>query len=300
MGIDAPPVRYFPIDPSPYRMKAGLHAFGTDFGNGAADRQFFQHDREAGAYAAAKERTRRGRAGVLAQGPPHQRAHEAVLAWIHATWNEEHPERPLPPLHPTRTSGLPITNSTAPDAESYGTAYAQISSLIQEDLTVLHRPAKGEESAIAVFVDFPSGWRPESIVGATFARIHAPVPGFADDDAQARAMTSSMIDRGPYVRFVWTLSADDALDHHPEDGGRRPWTGATRAWLRVERQVTVPFPTENASLFLIRTYLYPFEDLSPGERGRLRGAVDAMPADIARYKGLEGEARHVALRLLLD
>ena len=52
-----------------------------------------------------------------------------------------------------------------------------------------------------------------------------------------------MIERGPYVRFVWTLSADDCLDHHPEEGNRLPWDSHQgRGWLRVERQVTVPFP----------------------------------------------------------
>lgn len=283
MGVEAPPARYFPIDASPYRMKAGLMPFGTDFGNPTVDDQFFQRDREAPRYRAAKRSVSPNRSGVRVDSDDDERAHRGVLEWIRTTWAAEHPEAPLPDA-----------------ADSRRDDYARIAAHVQEDFAVLCRDASGRERVVAVFVDFPSGWRPERILGATFAEIHGPVPGFADDEAQARSMASSMIDRGPYVRFVWTLSADDALDHHPEEGGRRAWRDAQRAWLRVERQVTVPFAAESATLFLIRTYLYPFEELSARERADLRRAVATMPTDVARYKALAGEPRDVALRLLMD
>src|SRR5690606_26993933 len=81
------------------------------------------------------------------------------------------------------------------------------------------REAKGDR-AIGVSVCLPSGWRPESTYGASFAAIHAPVPDFADDQRAAASMVDSMIERGPYLRFVWTVAADDELDHHPEHGRR--------------------------------------------------------------------------------
>lgn len=264
-------------------MKAGLRPFGTDFGNADVDRQFFQLDSEATRYREAKRRTPATRSDVVANTTAETRAHTTVLEWIHTTWNEEHSDDPLPSL-----------------PSSPQDAYAAVARHVQEDLTVLAREGEGPEAAIAVFVDFPSGWRPERILGTTFAEIHGPVPGFAEDAEQAHSMVASMIDRGPYVRFVWTLSADDALDHHPEEGGRRAWSDAERAWLRVERQVTVPFPSVGASLFLIRTYVYPFEDLTREERAQLREAVRAMPPEVAQYKALEGEPREVAERLLMD
>lgn len=278
----APP-RYFPVEASPYRMKSGLRPFGTDFGNGAVDGHFFQIDDEADRYRSAKRHTPKGRTGVRASTPAEGHAHAAVLDWIRATWNEEHPDDTLPPL-PHRLHD----------------AYEAVSRHAQEDLAVLFREADTTGVAIAVFVDFPSGWRPERILGTSFTEIHDPVPDFAHDPGQVDSMVTSMIHRGPYVRFVWTLSADDALDHHPEEGGRQPWTNAARGWLRVERQVTVPFPSVRASLFLIRTYLYPFERLTLEERTQLRDAIRAMPGAIARYKSLEGQPRAVAQRLLVD
>ena len=101
-------------------------------------------------------------------------------------------------------------------------------------------------------------------------------------------MLSAMIDRGPYLRFVWTLCADDLLDHHPDQRARRSWGDAERGWLRIERQVTVGFPAVRASLFLIRTYLRPFDSLESGERSTLRAAIAAMPEALRRYKGILG------------
>jgi dimethylamine monooxygenase subunit A len=281
-----PPARYFPVRRAPLRMEAGLRRFGTDFGNGRADALYFQRDREEARYLAAKAATPPGRHGVLARSEAERRVHDRVQEWMHAQLALEHPEIA---------------------AGSDGT-YAGLAARVQEDFAVLHRPPREGreeheadaplESAIAMFVSIPSGWRPERLLGASFRTIHGPVPSFADVDAQSASMVASMIERGPYVRFVWTISADDHLDHHPEEGRRAPWSRDGAGWLRVERQVTVPFPAESASLFLIRVYLRSFAELSSEERATLAAALAAMPDEVARYKGLAGERREIALSLL--
>jgi hypothetical protein len=258
-------------------MEAGLSRLGTDFGNGVRDRLYFQVDHERERYLAAKRAVRAERHAVLARNAAELEVHGRVLEWIRATFRSEHGAH-----CPT---GIPRD-------------YAGLALLLQEDLTVLHRPAPGGEAAIAVNVSFPSGWRPERIVGATFPGIHAPVPDFAEADAQSRSMVASMVERGPYVRFVWTITADSHLDHHPEEGRRDPWRAGGPGYLRVERQVTVPFPEVSAALFLIRTYLYAFDALPPADRSTLAAALIAMPVDIRRYKGLEGPPIATALKLL--
>jgi hypothetical protein len=258
-------------------MEAGLQRFGTDFGNRERDHLYFQVDREVDAYLAAKRAIRGERHSVLARDEAERAAHRRVLAWMRDTLGSEHRSR--------FAGALPAD-------------YAELSLLVQEDFAVVHRSAPDAESAIAVQVSFPSGWRPERIVGATFRAIHGPVPEFADQEAQARSMVASMIERGPYVRFVWTVTADSHLDHHPEEGRREPWSARGRGFLRVERQVTVPFPDVAASLFLIRTYLYPFESLTDEERRILRSSLETMPPEILRYKGLSGAPRDTALALL--
>lgn len=271
-----PPARYFPVRPRPYRMEAGLVPFGRDFGNGPRDRLYFQVDDELDRYRRARREVGTRRHRLLEGGRARRACHEAVLAWMSAVLQREHPDL---------AGGTP---------RSYGA----LAAAVQEDFAVLRRRPDGRSEAVAVFVSFPSGWRPEAIGGADFARIHEPVPGFAENPAAAASMVTAMIERGPYVRFVWTVTADDRLDHHPDTSRRVAWADATQGWLRVERQVTVPFPAVGAALFLIRTYLYPFGSLGAGERRVLAAALEQMPPEIARYKGLAGEAGSIARRLL--
>ena len=190
--------------------------------------------------------------------------------------------------HPALPIGSPIDDPCR--------ALAIVAEAVQEDFAVIRRDREaGDEQAIALFVAFPSGWRPDRLLGASFRKIHGPVPRFADREEQARSMVASMIERGPYVRFVWTIAADDHLDHHPAARRRPPWTKATRGWLRVERQVTVPFPDGQASLFLIRTYLYPFDELRDDRRATLARALAALSEPVARYKRLDERAIRIAI-----
>lgn len=267
------PARYFPVVPEPLRMQAGLIRFGTDFGNGEADRRFFQVDDERPRYLAAKRATPPERHVIAGDDDAAISARRAALAWMRETLAAEAPE---------------VLREADADRDARDDLDA-IARAVQEDLAVMALATEGEPSdarAVALDVRFPSGWRPERLAGASFARIHAPVPGFAKDDRAARSMVASMVGRGPYVRFVWTLSADDGLDHHPESGLRRGWEGATHGWLRVERQLTVPLPAASASVFLIRTYLYDLASLSAEQRDVLREALRAMPEDVRAYKKL--------------
>lgn len=278
------PARYFPVDAGPLRMQAGLQRFPVELGNGPADRRFFQRDDEHPRYVAAKAKlVARGdaagrRHAVSRADRGEDRAHAAVLTWIDATLARELEAPPLSPEAPLSAYDLRLRD-------------------LQEDAAVIYRDPSGHERAILVSVYFPSGWRPETILGASFASIHAPVPDFADHPKAAVSMVRAMIERGPYLRFVWTVCADDELDHHPEHGRRTPWSAATGGFLRVERQLTIPFPEVDASLFLIRTYLYPFASLDGAQRSILARAVAAMPTTIRRYKGLEGHEATIA-RLL--
>lgn len=271
------PAFYFPVRQTPFRFQAGLMPFGSDFGNGAVERLYFQVDSQRDFYIAEKKRVPAARHHRLDRNDSEERAHARVLAWIRRTLAAEHPQRFAEPP----------------------ASYRAIAAEVQEDLVVLHRDAEGRDAAILVDVSFPSDWRPERIVGTDFRFIHGPVPGFADAQAQARSMVTAMIERGPYVRFVWTLKTDAILDHHPDQGPYLPWQEAEEGFLRVERQLTVPFTDVGASLFLIRTYIYPFADLSPERRDLLARAVRDMPDEAARYKGI-GAARPIVLSLLAN
>jgi hypothetical protein len=263
------PARYFPVKDTPLRMEAGLLRHGSDLGNGAADRLFFQVDDQLERYRVAKRAAPAARHAILARDDAERAIQTAALDWLRATLTREHPE---------------LLGELGSHATSAG--FAELVELVQEDVVVLRRLPDGGSAAIAVHVSIPSGWRPERIHGADFGAIHEPVPDFAKHPQAERSMVDAMVERGPYVRFVWTVSADDHLDHHPEEGRREPWRAGGSGFLRVERQTTVPLPEHAASLFLIRVYLTPFSDLTAEQRATLARALDVMPAPVAAYKGL--------------
>lgn len=257
-------------------MSAGLFRFGADFGNGEADAQFFQRDRTAPSYRHQKLEIFRRRPQRLsfATDEPAQAFQRAAYSWMGQTLLQEHPE-----LSP------PIPSEVGERGDRLPQCFQDLSLAVQEDFTLMMREAAGDR-LVLLSVCFPSGWCPEKLLGASFRQIHATVPDFGAVAAKSAQLIAGIVERGPYVRFVWTITADAVLDHHPEQSPRRSFEGATSGYLRVERQVTVPFPEYRGSLFLIRTYLYPFAELDPVQRAVLREAVRLLPDSIRAYKGL--------------
>jgi hypothetical protein len=268
---------YFPVKPEPLRMQPGLFRFGTDFGNGADDQRYFPRDDTSARYLSEKARVLAafpGRNARVPSTPEHERCLEAATRWFVQALAQE---------------GLEAAARTPLE---------RLGEELVEDFVVLQRDDAGADRAVCVNACFPSGWRPEQLLGQSFAQIHGAIPGITSLLSKSRSLVDAMVERGPYVRFVWTISADDELDHHPEQGRRAAWSpGTARGYLRVERQTTVPLPEVDASIFLIRTYLYGFDELPPAERATLATALLQMPAEILRYKRLQA-ALPRALELL--
>lgn len=258
-------------------MQAGLHRFGTDFGNGEADQRFFPVDDDTPRYLAEKARVLREhpeRSLGDVREPADEAALAAAEAWLTSTLASER--------------GAPASASTL----------TELGREVSEDFAVLRLQSSGIDRVVWVHACFPSGWRPEHVVGQSFVQVHATIPAFEAVAAKSASLVSAMVSKGPYVRFVWTITADAELDHHPEQGRRRAWSDETsRAFLRVERQITVPLPSAAACVFLIRTYLYGFDELGLEQRALLSSALQQMPGDVARYKRLTG-ALPRALELL--
>lgn len=271
--------RYFPISARPLTMAAGLHRFGADFGQGARDQQYFQLDEERPRYLADKRRAPLERRvfGTHARDASGATALAAALAWMRATLAREAPD-------------------VLRDCEQDRAAADELDALarnLQEDFCVLEAGESYAGRAALIDVRFPSGWRPERLRDASFERIHAPVPGFPGSALAASSMVQAMVERGPFVRFVWTLCPVDRLDQHPER--RSSWDQAAGVWLRVERQISVPLPAARASLFLIRVYHYALAQLSEAQRARTLDALAQMPEPIRAYKGLPSPTRLAAL-----
>ena len=263
-----PQAKYFPVQQGGLTMRAGLFRHGTDFGNGERDAQYFQRDEGTPAALTNK-------AAVLEKHP--QRfgwieerrtlsALQPVLGWMQERVHAE-------------VGPCPFTQSEAP------AGFGELGRWVAEDFVVMQRRRSGEERCALAHVCAPSGWRPETIIGRSFLQIHDPVPEFGALRRTSEAVVRALFERGPYVRFVWTLTPDASLDHHP-DFHTANWSDAQNGYLRVERQISVPFAPEQLSLFLIRTYLYPLEGLETTQREVIRSALEGTSDAVLEYKGL--------------
>lgn len=271
--------RYFPITSRPLRMSAGLQRFGADFGQAERDREFFHVDGERARYLVAKRQAPAERRVFGTDDAASRTARKAALAWMRETLARESPD---------------VLVSAAHDRDARDEFDALARSL-QEDFCVLGAGEGCVGRAALIDVRFPSGWRPERLRDASFLATHAPVPGFPGDAQAAQSMVRTMVERGPFVRFVWTLSPDARLDRHPDLTNTASWQRPEGVFLRVERQVTVPLTAAKASLFLIRVYVYPFGELTADEQARTLAALSAMPDEIRAYKHLPHASEVTAL-----
>jgi len=136
-------------------------------------------------------------------------------------------------------------------------------------------------------VAFPSGWRPEEKLGQSMLEIHTPVAENQALQRSARALSEAMQSKGPFVRYVWTLSGSGALSRDPGEDSFMNISNAGQLWFRCERQITVPL-FEQGSLFLIRVFVEPLHETLAvaGRRDRLMQSLASMSDAVLAYKGI--------------
>ena len=147
---------------------------------------------------------------------------------------------------------------------------------IQEDIAVMK-----DGRLIAAHIMFPSGWAPETKRGKSFAELHEPVANNGALLASAQSMIDTMC-RITIHRYVWGLSYNPALSHHPkyEKESRGP-----DLHFRWEHQISFPL-REMASCFLIDVRMKPFMEMSKFDRARILESVNSMTPEMLEYKKL--------------
>lgn len=306
---------YFPLMNGRYEVKPGMLPFGSDLGNGEADKQVFQIAQNFHHYRQAKLLARGERLSKYYQTCNYtQVVAEAIARLMIERLIKEHPQHfEFQQTANTRKFHSHLTQETlyfnsnwelervsAQDSSvvpAYTSTLDALAAQIQEDLSVICRHADGSNWLSAVHLCYPNHWSAEEKIGRDFATIHAPVPGMEKINRRADAIVNTMIAREPTVRFAWGLSTDTRLNHHPEPPphvsasrwqGRKFDLKSPRLYLRIERQVIWGLPEYDAALFTIRTY---FRDCSLIKqdsvlRSQLYAAIESMTAESVIYKGL--------------
>ena len=176
---------------------------------------------------------------------------------------------------------------------------------VQEDLVLIGpaRPAEeaGEAAAAGrvawLQVAFPSGWDPGAMAGASFERLHAPVPHAGPLRRAAPALVSAMLTKGPFVRYVWGLAPDGDRSRHPRRARPLPpGLPLERAWLRVERQTTLPLPDLGFALFAIAVHVTRLPQVlqAPERCAAFAAAIASLDPATKRYKGVPWSSEAVA------
>ena len=151
----------------------------------------------------------------------------------------------------------------------------------QEDFVVWAPNIKGDLSAQVISVCFPSGWAPEEKINKTFTEIHEPVADNQMLQQAAPHIAKMLIQKGPFIRHVWTVTNSEKLSRHPKIS--QPWSNETvnQMYYRVERQTTLPLG--DMALFFIRVYVVP---LLTVDVNRIKESIFTMSDAVLQYKNL--------------
>ena len=147
---------------------------------------------------------------------------------------------------------------------------AVLGALVQEDLCLLMR--RGDEHVlVGAVLCFPASWTLAEKFLRPLVRIHAPVPGYAQDLGRR---VQRMFDAVRPGQTLWRANAlwyDSAELHSPRrEGAPRVATSAAPPFLRSERQCILKLESSGAAVFSIHTYMM--------ERARVEHLFGPAPA----------------------
>ena len=306
---------YFPIDRAVYEVAPGLKPLGFDFGNGSHDHHIFQIGENFREYRTNKILCRNERLSkyyLQRNFSPERQQHLTQL--MIEVLLRDHSEifslngRQLTCRH---TNDLIEFNedwtlksfTASPDDSAQITtpvvdSIDALSMQVQEDITVICRNSDRKDHLGLIHLCSPSHWAAEDKIGMSFYQIHAPIPGIEKINKIAENMVEAMINKGPFVRFIWSFVTDKRLNHHtvaPPDWDAARWKGRSFSlsqeepfYFRVERQVVYGMPAVDASLFTIRISFINGREIKnhPHWREQLLGALGSMTPESRHYKGV--------------
>ena len=154
---------------------------------------------------------------------------------------------------------------------------------IQEDIAI-HRISDTTDWLAATHICYPSGWSPEEKIGKTFNEIHAPIPGM--NLSNSRKLVETMVNHGPFERYVWGLVYENELNYHPNIVRNKFNLLNPVIFAKIERQITYGFPEHNAVLFILKQYLIPEQDI---DKELILKALLSMTPKQRVYKGISDD-----------
>ncbi len=146
-------------------------------------------------------------------------------------------------------------------------------------------------------VCFPSSWNLQESTGKTLDEVHGVVPGLQEKIGDRINRFLQRLPKGQaFLRENWGLTLTGDLNYHPKLN--RPAieneVPLDEIFLRIEHQSFLRLPS--GILMGIRIEPVSIQQVvtkAPETARRLAGQLDTMPAEVARYKGLESAIRWI-------
>lgn len=165
---------------------------------------------------------------------------------------------------------------------------------VADDLVVMLPDQRGRYRLVAASLCSPSDWRLEEKLGLTMAEVHGPIPRLNTEIGEQidRFFARLPSDRA-VQRFNWSIVP------HPNYLSRDHWDVSDETdelWYRAERQSLRRLPETGAIAFTIRVHICNLKSLAAFDSAleSLWQAVEAAPADLQGYKGLDALAPAIA------
>ena len=275
---------YTPFDESPYRLAMGLMPLTAE--------AWIEIDRHYNRYLAEKRRLLAERPEeVFAALPEAATASDELLDLLAAHLTTVFPDL----FHREDNSLVNLESGERFDLHGDLHPLDLAGRLVQEDLCLMQPGSEGYRLTAASLC-FPTRWRLHEKLGHPMARIHTPVPFYAEKlERPVDRFFERMKPDKPVWRLNWSLTDDPELfqptgHSRPDvDLGISSKNAGTRVFFRVERQTLRRLPVTGAICFGIRVYQNPLSDIrgEPDLAARLAAAVRQLPEDVLLYKSVK-------------
>lgn len=304
---------YFPIERGLYEVAAGLRPLGFDFGNPHYDSKIFHIAEDFPLYRQNMLECRDERLSkyFCLHNISEERIQTLTKFLVHRLVLE-YPEIFSFSEHTLfcKHTGDTLKFSDNYDlvsfksSETFNTPVLHpidaLSLQVPEDLAYVCRDLETSKDHLGLLhLCTPSHWAAEDKIGMNFFDIHTPIPEIEKVNRVASKLVDMMINKGPFVRFIWSFVTDKRLNHHPIaplNFDQETWKGRSfdefssiPFYFRIERQVTFGFQETQTALFTIGvTFLSGLEvKNNPHQRSQLISALHSMTPASRVYKGVD-------------
>ena len=98
----------------------------------------------------------------------------------------------------------------------------------------------------------------------------------------------SDISRGPYRRYIWTITANPSMSQHPSMKDKFHPKSIFDLHFRSETQTTVPLGDDVHMLFSVKVEMTPLKDIwmDTVKKNTILESIDTMSESMLEYKNL--------------